>query len=134
MSDEIAIEETVARARELLFDEDGKPKGPKHFAMRFTLATVLRPASGTDSVHLQAGQSLIDVRSTVYVYDAGVAELLLHDARNGDPFSDQVLRNAAALILDATGGLSDGRLRALHRGTSKRRPRDKKEGKQGERP
>jgi hypothetical protein len=57
------------------------------------------------------GRSVFDWGGKTYVYDAGLGEILL-DAARSDPFCDRVLCNAAAAMLEATGGIVDPRLRA----------------------
>ena len=44
-------------------------------------------------------------------YDGGLGELIMADA-HADTFCDRVLCNAAAAMLEATGGITDNRLRA----------------------
>src|SRR5262249_36581712 len=103
MNADQAIAETTARAKQLLFDKNGELKGLDYFLAAFTLTTVLRRASASECVKPGLGQSLINWDGTLFVYDAGIAEIFFHDARDGDHHADRVLCNAAALILGKTG-------------------------------
>ena len=103
---EDAIAQTAVTATDLLFDEDGKPKGHDHFLALYTLSTILRPTTASE-----AGHDLIDWHGSLYTYDAGIAVLFLDDAHKGDHTADRVLCNAAAVLLVTTGGIADLRLR-----------------------
>jgi len=113
MTDEVkvAIEETVERARTLLFDDKGKLRPEGYFITLFTLQTVVRPATVDEVMHPRPGHYIFDWRGTTYLYNAGLGEILLDGARS-DTFCDQVLCNAAASMLDATCGILEPRLRA----------------------
>jgi hypothetical protein len=105
------IAETALRAKEFLFYKNGKPKGYDHNLALFTLHKVLRAWPADVSPNAQCFEWM----GSYNYYDAGIAELTLHDARRGDSLSDQVLCNAAAGILSATKG---SRLLVPRRGTS----------------
>ena len=112
---EAAIKETIERARPLLFDAKGKRRPEGYFIALYTLQTVLRPATIAETFDPKLGQDLFDWGGTTYLYDAGLGEMCLADARS-EPFFDQVLCNAAAAMLEATGGIPDPQLRAYVRG------------------
>jgi hypothetical protein len=106
MSAEEAITQTANEARALLFDRDGKPKGIDHYRAALTLHTVIRPAiGGTD----KPSDQVFEWRGGLMVYDPGLAEILFSEC--SDPYCDRLLCNAAATILQATGGIADKRLR-----------------------
>ena len=109
---EAAIEETASRANQLLFDAKGKRRPDGYYIMLLTLHTVLRPATLSGTLNPPDGHSLFDWDGTTYVYDAGISELFLASA-NTDPDCARVLCNAAAVMLEATGRISDPRLRAF---------------------
>ena len=46
---EDAIAQTAVTATDLLFDEDGKPKGHDHFLALYTLSTILRPTTASEA-------------------------------------------------------------------------------------
>src|SRR5262245_26241759 len=107
MSVEDAITQTANRARELLFDPAGKPKGIDHYHAELTLHTLIRPVEWfglTDKIHV-----FPDGRGGEMIYDAGIAEILFSECSN--PSCDRLLSNAAAIILQSTGGIADKRLR-----------------------
>jgi hypothetical protein len=108
---EAAIKETIERARPLLFDAKGKRRPEGYFIALFTLQSVLRPATIVEAFDPKLGQYLFDWSGKTYLYDPGLAEMCLVDARS-EPFFDQVMCNAAAALLEVTGGISDPRLRA----------------------
>lgn len=106
---EEAIAETASNARSLLFDKEGQRKQPGHYVALLTLQTVLRPVSIERSSTREL--PLIHWRGSDFVYDPGLAEVFLQEARSADPISDQILCHAGAIILDATKGIFDARLR-----------------------
>jgi hypothetical protein len=108
MNVEATIAETATKAKHLLFDKDGKPKGHEYFLAELTLHTVLRPA---ESVQPGLGRTLIEWHGRLFVYDAGIAALFLDDAYKGDHTADRILCNTAAVVLGMNGGISDLRLR-----------------------
>ncbi len=108
---EAAINETIERARPLLFDDKGKRRPEAYFIALFTLQSVLRPATIAEAFNPQLGQHLFDWAGKTYLYDTGLGEMCLADAHS-EPFFDQVLCNAAAAMLEAKGGIPDPRLRA----------------------
>jgi hypothetical protein len=106
MSAEDAITQTANVARALLFDRGGKPKGSDHYLAASTLHTVIRPAiGGTD----KPSDQVFEWRGGLMVYNPGLAEILFSECSN--PYCDRLLCNAAAMILQATGGIADKRLR-----------------------
>lgn len=108
MSVEDAIAQTEARARALLFDREGKPRGIDHFLAALTLHWLIRPAKwfgGTD----KPGVYVFRERGDLMVYDPGLAEICFSE--RSDPACDRLLCNAAGTILRATGGIADSRLR-----------------------
>ena len=112
MSDiEAAIAETEERARRHLFDSKGKKRPEGYFVSLFTLHTLVRPATIEEAMQPKPGHSLFDWSGATYVYDGGLGELIMADA-HADTFCDRVLCNAAAAMLEATGGITDNRLRA----------------------
>jgi hypothetical protein len=62
-------------------------------------------------MHPRLGHYIFDWRGKAWLYDSGLGEMLLSDAKS-DIFCDQVLCNAGAALLDATGGILETRLRA----------------------
>jgi hypothetical protein len=109
MVTEDAIAETVRLAKQALFDKEGKPKEHAHYIALLTFHTVLRPV--LESEKIRHDGNYVEWRGDLFLYDAGIAELLLVEARDGDPTADQLLCNAAAVILSATGSIPDDRLR-----------------------
>lgn len=108
MSVEDAITQTVNVARVLLFDRGGKPKGIDHYLASLTLNTLVRPAKRfgqTDKPDIL----VFRWRGDMMIYDPGLAEILFSEC--SDPYCDRILCNAAAVILQATGGIADKRLR-----------------------
>ena len=108
MSAEDAITQTANVAWALLFDRDGKPKGIDHYRAALTLHTIIRPAKwfgGTDKPSVQVFEWCGDPM----VYDPGLAEILFSEC--SEPYCDRLLCNAAAMILQASGGIADERLR-----------------------
>ena len=106
---EEAVAETTANAQSLLFDKEGNRKQPGHYVALLTLHTVLRPVSIEGSRIRDL--PLIHWRSRDYVYDPGLAEVFIQEALSQDAISDQIVCQAGAVILDATGGIFDDRLR-----------------------
>jgi hypothetical protein len=107
MSDEDAIAQTENKARQLLFNREGQPHGYRKYVVSLLLwDTVLRSASavGERGIYFKWRGSLV-------VYDPAEAEIAIQHARGGDPTSDELLCNAAAMMLDATGGIADKPLR-----------------------
>jgi hypothetical protein len=101
-----SITQTANRARALLLDPEGKPKGIDHYLASLTLHLLIRPAKwfgGTDKPDVQ----VFEWGGTPYVYDPGVAAILLDDP---DEYADRLLCNAAAVILRATRTIADDRL------------------------
>jgi hypothetical protein len=107
---EAAIKETMERARPLLFDKKGKRLTEDFYVMFFMAKSILRPATIEETMHPKLGHTLFDCVGTTYVYDAGLAVLLLEDA-DSTPFYDRVLCKAAAIMLDSTGRIDDPRLK-----------------------
>jgi hypothetical protein len=107
ISVEDAITQTASKARVLLFDREGKPKGIDHYLAALTLHTLIRPAERfgqTDEPGI-----FPDGRGGSMIYHADLAEILFSEC--SDPYCDRLLCNAAAMILQATGGIADKRLR-----------------------
>jgi hypothetical protein len=110
--EEKAVQDTVQRAKESLFDADGKPRGFDWYPKQLTIDLLFRPAQPSEQLNPPAGIELVSWRERLFVYDARLTEDFIEDARNGDYYCDRILRNAAALILEATKGLSDDQLRS----------------------
>ena len=111
MNVEQVVANTAEHARKLLFDRDGKRKGPDYFQAQLTLKTILRRATSSEQTKPGLGQSLFNWDGEPWIYDSGIALLFLHDAGNRDSMADRVLCNAAAILLTMTGGIPDLRLR-----------------------
>ena len=133
---EAAIAGTAARAQALLFDTKGKRKGEDLFVALFAMQTVLRVATVDQITDPQPGHILFDWKGSTLIYSAGIADLLIADATAGDGFCDRVLCSAASVMLDATEGIFDPRLRSymcgrLNRGlpTISKRGRGQSKGK-----
>lgn len=112
MSNDDAIAETAAKAKQLLFKSDGKLKGPDQFVALFIMQFVVRLATDAETLNPQLGQFLFDWHDRTHAYSKGIGDLLLGDAKAGDAFSDRVLCGSAAIILDAVGGVPDQVLRS----------------------
>jgi len=108
MSVEDAITQTANVARALLFDRDGKSKGIDHYLASLTLHTLIRPTEWFGQPD-HPGIQVFEWGGASHVYDPGLAEILFSES--SDPYCDRILRNAAAVILLATGGIADKRLR-----------------------
>jgi hypothetical protein len=106
---EAEITKTAATAKKLLFDSKGAAKGNQHYIPLLTLNTVCKPLSqfksGIGDLHFRW-------RNARFAYDPSAANIFLASARAGDYYSDGVACGAAALLLAATGGIADKRLRA----------------------
>jgi hypothetical protein len=111
-TEKAAVDETVARARQFLLDENGKRRPEGYYVALFTLQTLLRPATVDETFSPKTGNFLFDWRGKPYVYDSGLGELLMAEAPSS-PFCDQVLCNAAAAMLEATGSIAEPRLRSF---------------------
>jgi hypothetical protein len=110
MSVEDAITQTANRARGLLFDREGKPKGIDHYLASLTLHTLIRPAKWFGQTDLAKPDILVfKWCGDMMIYDPGLAEIFFSEC--SDPYCDRLLCNAAAMILQATGGIADKRLR-----------------------
>jgi hypothetical protein len=106
-----AIKETAALARQLLLDKKGKLRGNEHYLASLTLLVLIRPANLIGSSHsAKEGVCAINWQGRPMIYESGIAEILLREAREGDPTCDQLLCNAAAIML-STGAIVDKRLR-----------------------
>ena len=108
LSVEDSITQTANTAQALLFDREGKPKGIDHYLAALTLRTLIRPAERfgqTDKPDIL----VFRWRGDMMIYDPGLAEILFSEC--SDPYCDRLLCNAAAMILQATGGIADKRLR-----------------------
>jgi hypothetical protein len=106
-----AIAETVARAKELRLGPNGSLKGSDQFAALFTMQMLLPSVTKVQELNAFAGSLLFDWRGSTLVYRKDRADVLI-DGANGDAFIDKVLCGAAAIILDALGGIPDARLRS----------------------
>src|SRR5262245_20626362 len=104
-----AITQTANRARALLFDREGKPKGIEHYLATLTLHTLIRPAKWFGDDPTKPGIWVFRWQGDLMVYDAGLAEIFLDEC--SDRYCDGILRNAAAVILKSTGGIADPKLR-----------------------
>ena len=114
LSIEDSITQTANTAQALLFDREGMPKGIDHYLAALTLRTLIRPVERfgqTDKPDILGFRW----RGDMMIYDPGLAEILFSEC--SDPCCDRLLCNAAAMILQATGGIADKRLRdyACHR-------------------
>lgn len=108
---EAAITETIERARLFLFDAKGKLWPEAYSITSFTLQGVVRLATVSEVMNPRLGHYIFDWHGKKWLYDSGLGELLLSDAKS-NIFCDQVLCNAGAALLNATGGISETRLRA----------------------
>jgi hypothetical protein len=77
--------------------------------MQLALQTIIRKA--TIAEVMDGILPAFDLKGTTFVYDASYAELLL-DGVKGSPNLDRVFFKAAAVVLAATGGIPDRKLRA----------------------
>ena len=110
MSVEDAITQTANTARVLLFDREGKPTGIDFFLEMLTLQTLIRPAKWFGQTDLSKPDILVfKWAGDMMIYDPGLAEDFFSEC--SDPYCDRLLCNAAAMILQATGGIADERLR-----------------------
>ena len=109
MSVEDAITQTANVARVLLFDREGKPKGIDHYHAALVLHTLIRSAKWFGQTDKPGIHVFPDGRGGSMIYDADLAEILFSEC--SDPYCDRLLCNAAAMILQATGGIADKRLR-----------------------
>ena len=107
MSVEDAIAQTANRARALLFDREGKPKGVDHYLAVLTLYSLIRPTKWFGQPD-HPGIQVFTWRGDLMVYDPGLAEIFLSEC--SDPACDRILCNAAAVILEATRTIADDRL------------------------
>jgi hypothetical protein len=107
-----ALEETIARAKPLLFDANGKRRTEEYFLSLATLQTVLRPATIEEAMNPQEGLILFDWRGRSYAYNAGFGDLLVASAGEGDADSDRMICKAAAAMLEGAGCIKDRLLRA----------------------
>ena len=108
LSVEDSITQTANTAQALLFDREGKLKGIDHYLAALTLRTLIRPAERfgqTDKPDIL----VFGWRGDMMIYDPGLAEILFSEC--SDSYCDRLLCNAAAIILQATGGIADKRLR-----------------------
>jgi hypothetical protein len=78
----------------------------------YALQTLLRPATIEEAFNPKPGHLLFDWGEKTYVYDGGLAEAFMADAPTST-FCDQVLRTAAAAMLEATGEIGNPRLRSF---------------------
>ena len=101
-----AIKETEERAKELLFDAKGKRRDIRTVIGLWVFQVVLR----MDDIHIAPGE-VFDWQGTTLRYDVSIGHLLIADARAGGSFCDRVVCCAAAVMLNATGGISDPELR-----------------------
>jgi hypothetical protein len=106
---EHAINETASKAKQLLFDRSGKPKGNQHYIPMITMHRLCKPLHHFAS---EAGDYRFQWRGAWYAYNPKAAKVVIESARSGDYFSDGMLRCAAALMLDATRGIVDPHLRS----------------------
>jgi hypothetical protein len=111
MNVENAIEQTVSLAKTFLFDKDGHPKGFNHYLAHLTLTTVIRSPSELTPARSPGCYVEFEWEGSPFVYDLGIAEILLEKANGGSIAEDRILCNAAAILLSATKGISDSRLR-----------------------
>lgn len=111
MNVENAIEQTVSLAKAFLFDKNGHPKGFNHYLANLTLTTVIRSPSELAPARSPGCYVEFEWEGSPFVYDLGIAEILLEKANGGSIAEDQILCNAAAILLSATKGISDSRLR-----------------------
>jgi hypothetical protein len=106
-----AIAETVARAKQLRLGPSGSLKGSDQFAALWTMQMLLPSVTKVQELNALAGSLVFDWRGSTVVYRKDRADVLI-DGANGDAFIDKVLCGAAAIILDALGGIPEARLRA----------------------
>jgi hypothetical protein len=112
MSVEDAIAQTENKAQALLFDREGKPHKHKRYVASLLWHTVLRSAKTfVKTDYAKEGTYAFRWHGDLVIYDPAEAEIAIWHARGGDPTSDELLCNAAAMILDATGGIADKSLR-----------------------
>src|SRR5262245_2376864 len=110
MSDEDSITQTANAARVLFFDREGKPRGIDHYLASLTLHTLIRPAKWFEQTDLAKPDILVfKWRGDMMIYDPSLAEIFFSEC--SDPYCNRLLCNAAAVILEATGGIADKRLR-----------------------
>ena len=103
-----AIAETVARAKQSLFDANGKVVGRAEQVRDFVWHVIVPQVT---SVQEPNATLVFDWRGKTHVYRKEIADTLMAGA-DGDAFIDQVLCGSAALMLDAIGGIPDARLRS----------------------
>jgi len=108
MSVEDAITQTANKALMLLFDQEGKPTGIDHFYAALTL-TLIRPVEWFGQTDKLGMHVFPDRRGGSLIYDSDLAEIFFSEC--SDPSCDRLLCNAAAVILQSTGGIADKRLR-----------------------
>jgi hypothetical protein len=103
------IAETATKAKQLLFDKDGSPKGNRHFMALLAMHLLCKPVQ-------QFGSGPADYNfcwcDAWFGYDPKAGEILIQGARSGDYTSDGMLCCAAAMILDATGEIANTKLRS----------------------
>jgi hypothetical protein len=114
-TEKVAIEETRARAKQLLFDAKGKRRPEEYFVSAQTFQTILRPATIEEAMNPQDGLTLFDWKGTSLAYDAGWGDLLVALAREGDAGCDRMICKAAAVMLDGAGCIEDRLLRTYIR-------------------
>jgi hypothetical protein len=107
------ITETAARAEQLLFDKRGGLHRDEQYLRSLAFHTLMRPAGSFGQTDFTGeGRYTVIWQGTQLIYDAGMAEIFLQGARDGDQACDQVLCHFGAIMLHATGGIADNRLRA----------------------
>jgi hypothetical protein len=112
MSVEDAIAQTKNKARRFLLDRSGQPHKHRKYVVSLMWHTVLQSASvfgETDAA--KEGIYAFRWKGGLVIYDPGEAEIFLRQALNGDTTSDELLCNAAGVMLDATSGIADPALR-----------------------
>ena len=107
---EFAIADTADRAKSML-DDEGNLRGEEEYLKLLTVDTVFRPVKPSDRTNPRPGLGFISWRGKLMVYDANLAAGFMAGAKSGDYVCDQVVCNAAALVLSATKAITDNSLR-----------------------
>jgi hypothetical protein len=96
-----------------LFDKRGGLHRDEQYLRSLAFHTLMRPAGSFGQTDFTGeGRYTVIWQGTQLIYDAGMAEIFLQGARDGDQACDQVLCHFGAIMLHATGGIADNRLRA----------------------
>ena len=106
-----ALADTSQRAKEWLLNPDGTVRGVDWSVKWVVLGAVFRAATPQEQVAPRPDHLFVSWRGRLFLYDAGSAEIWLEAAEKGNYFCDQIARNAASLLLEATGHVSHDQLR-----------------------